>query len=284
MHYRASKRGVKLKSKLSKRPIQRGYIRIRLGGLYFTVKRYIRWLLGGIKFAGKSENVLPFECYFHKTPLLRKLKDVDMYMQYNKIINLKIAVEEINHVVLRPGEVLSYWRLIGKPTRAKGYLKGMVLRNGKITAGTGGGLCQLSNLIYWLTLHTPLTVVERHRHGYDVFPDSDRTQPFGSGATCFYNYGDLMIKNDTEQTFQLSVRVTENDLEGVWLSDKPLALSYEVYEKEQVIQSEFWGGYTRHNTLFRRVFDLDMNQIADEYIVENHATMMYEPLLSEHTL
>ena len=93
-----------------------------------------------------------------------------------------------------------------------------------------------------------------------------------------------MIKNNTEQTFQLSVRVTENDLEGVWLSDKPLALSYEVYEKEQVIQSEFWGGYTRHNILFRRVFDLDMNQIADEYLVENHATMMYEPLLSEHTL
>ena len=28
-----------------------------------------------------------------------------------------------------------------------------------------------------MTLHTPLTVTERHRHGYDVFPDSDRTQP-----------------------------------------------------------------------------------------------------------
>ena len=46
---------------------------------------------------------------------------------------------------------------------------------------TGGGLCQLSNLIYWMTLHTPLTITERYRHSYDVFPDSNRTQPFGSG-------------------------------------------------------------------------------------------------------
>ena len=30
--------------------------------------------------------------------------------------------------------------------------------------------CQLANLIYWMTVHTPLTVVERHRHGYDVSP------------------------------------------------------------------------------------------------------------------
>lgn len=44
-----------------------------------------------------------------------------------------------------------------------------------------------------MALHTPLTVTERHRHGYDVFPDAERTIPFGSGATCFYNYGDLMI-------------------------------------------------------------------------------------------
>ena len=58
----------------------------------------------------------------------------------------------------------------------------MLLKNGTVQYGCGGGLCQLSNLIFWMTLHTPLEVKERHRHGYDVFPDSNRTQPFGSGA------------------------------------------------------------------------------------------------------
>jgi hypothetical protein len=29
----------------------------------------------------------------------------------------------------------------------------------------------------------PLKVTERWRHTHDVFPDANRTQPFGSGAT-----------------------------------------------------------------------------------------------------
>ena len=57
----------------------------------------------------------------------------------------------------------------------------------------------MTNLIYWMTIHTELTIVERWRHGFDVFPDAGRTQPFASGATCAYNYIDLQIRNDTDQ-------------------------------------------------------------------------------------
>lgn len=32
----------------------------------------------------------------------------------------------------------------------------------------GGELCQLSNLIFWMTLHTPLTVNELVRLTYDL--------------------------------------------------------------------------------------------------------------------
>ncbi|MBQ7776531.1 MAG: VanW family protein, partial [Lachnospiraceae bacterium] len=122
---------------------------------------------------------LPFVYCSHKTILLRKLKDVDMWLQQNKIVNLRIAASRLNGIVLQPGEVFSYWKLIGKPSRRKGYVDGMVLRNGQLMVGTAGGLCQMSNLIFWMTLHTPLTIIERHRHGFDVFPDSNRTQPFG---------------------------------------------------------------------------------------------------------
>ena len=219
----------------------------------------------------------------HSTPLLRKLKDVEMYLQHNKIENLKIAVTKINYLTLRPGEVFSYWKLVGNPTKRKGYKKGMVLRSGTVTAGTGGGLCQLTNLIYWITIHTPLTIIERHRHGYDVFPDSNRTQPFGSGATCYYNYGDLQIKNGTNQTFQLVLEITAEDLVGLWMSDVPPQYSYEVYEKEHFFQHEYWGGYTRHNVIFRRLYDLSGELFGDEYVVENHAIMMYTPFLPENT-
>jgi vancomycin resistance protein VanW len=217
----------------------------------------------------------------HATPLLRKLKDVDMYLQYNKIHNLKIAVKKLNHVVIHPGETFSYWRLIGKPTAKKGYKEGIVLFYGTCKKGIGGGLCQLSNMIYWLTLHTPLSVIERYRHSFDVFPDSDRNQPFGSGATCVFNYRDLMIFNGTNQSFELLLEVTDDQLIGIWKSDKPVDFSYDVYEKEHIMKSEFWGGCSRHNKLYRKIFDINGYEIADEYITENHALMMYNPFLSQ---
>ena len=266
-----------------KKPVKRSAIRLYFGSKYFRARRHLVWLFGKIKFAKVRNEELKYELFSHSTPLLRKLKDVDMYLQYNKIINLKLALLKIDGVTIRPGETFSYWKLIGKPTKRKGYVNGMVLSNGTFSAGVGGGLCQLSNLIYWMTIHTELTVIERHRHGYDVFPDSNRTQPFGSGATCFYNYGDLMIRNDTNNIYRLKLAVTEQDLKGCWRSDLPPEYKYEVYEKEHIMKLEYWGGYTRHNVIFRRKYDLDNNLADDEFVVENHAFMTYAPFLEDKT-
>ena len=263
------------------KPINRSALRLKMGTAYYRLKRYAFWFFGGVKFAKKDAKELAYQHFSHQTPLLRKLKDIDMYLQHNKITNLHIAVARLDGVTIYPGETFSYWRLIGRPTKHKGYLPGMVLDRGTVKSGIGGGLCQLSNLIYWMTLHTPLTVTERHRHGYDVFPDSGRTQPFGSGATCFYNYGDLMIQNDTAQAFQLKLKVGESHLRGTWTSDAPPVCKYEVYEKAHLIKSEYWGGYTRHNLIHRKIYDLEGTMIGDEFVAENHAIMMYAPLIEE---
>lgn len=264
------------------KPIQRSPLRRRLGGLYYGLLRRILWIKMYRLFATERTNQrLPFLYYGHQTTLLRKLKDVDMWMQYNKIKNLTLAVQRMNGTILRPGEVLSYWRQIGKPTKRKGYVDGMILRNGGFGAGTGGGLCQLSNLIFWMSIHTPLTVVERHRHGYDVFPDSNRTQPFGSGATCFYPHGDLMIRNDTQETYQLLLSVGEEHLEGEWrVSSKP-QYRYEILERNHEMRGEYWGGYTRHNELYQQVFDCEGQLLEETLLIKNAAIMMYSPFLPE---
>ena len=262
-------------------PIKRSKIRLFWGKQYFSMKRHILWIFGRTKFSKRSKSILPFLYFSHETPLLRELKDVDMYLQRNKITNLNIAVPKVNGATLHPGETFSYWKLIGKPTKRKGYLNGMILQNGVITNGIGGGLCQLSNLIYWMAVHTPLTIVERHRHGYDVFPDADRTQPFGSGATCFYNYGDLMIRNDTDEIYRLVIEISDTHLKGAWTSNKQPKYTYRVYEREHIIQPEFWGGYSRHNLLWRKICENSGELIDDEFVVENHAIMMYSPLLPD---
>ncbi len=264
------------------KPKNRSDIRLKAGRCYYGLKRRLMWFSMRDVFArGFSEEPLPY-CYFsHRTPLLRELKNLDMWMQYNKITNLKIATKCIDGIVLRPGEVFSYWRLIGKPSEKKGYKEGMILVNGTVRPGIGGGLCQLSNLIFWMTIHTPLTVVERHRHGYDVFPDSNRTQPFGSGATCFYPYGDLMIRNDTEDTYQLSVHVGEEYLEGEWLVSSPPQYRFEIVERNHEMRGEYWGGYTRHNELYQQKYSPEGELLSEQLVTRNSAIMMYTPFLDE---
>jgi len=260
---------------------KRTKLRILAGTIYYTIKRFFYWRFSGTNFAiTQKKTMLPYEIFAHKTILLRKLKDVDMWMQHNKIQNMKMAIKNLDGLIISPEETFSYWRQIGKPTKRKGYLDGMVLHNGQVTSGVGGGICQLSNLIYWMTLHTPLEVTERWRHSYDVFPDINRMQPFGSGATCGYPNIDLQIKNTTKQQFQLHLEIDNKYLKGTWLSDHEINVKYEIFEKNHQIKNEWWGGYTRNNEIFRKVIDKNSNQmLCEEFVTQNKAVMMYEPLL-----
>ena len=263
-------------------PIPRSWLRLRLGKAYYAGKRYLLWCSPRYHWASQRQSVsLPYIQTSHATPLYRHLRGEEMELQKNKVVNLQLAAARLNGVVLRPGETFSYWRLIGKPSRKKGYREGMVLFLGRIGSDVGGGLCQLSNLIFWMTLHTPLTVMERYRHSHDVFPDSNRIQPFGSGATCAYPHRDLMIRNDTDQCFQLCVRVGETHLEGEWRAEAPQKFQYEILERNARMDQASWGGYIRHNELFRRVFDLDGTLLREEFLFANDAIMMYSPLLPE---
>lgn len=266
---------------IEQKPIKRSKARQFLGRMYYTLKRYKQWYLSGKIYATliKRERY-PYILYEHSTPLLRKLKDVDMYLQYNKITNLKHAIEPLNGIVIKPGEYLSYWKVIGKPTYQKGYVDGLVLNaDGTFKADVGGGLCQLSNLIYWMTLHTELKVTERYRHSHDIFPDVHRTQPFGTGATCSYSSLDLQIYNGTDKEFQLLVYLTKDKLVGQWRSLKKSMYNYEVYEKEHSITNGIFGGYIRNNVIYRKVYD-NIGLVKDEYVTENHAYMTYNPFIS----
>ena len=261
-------------------PIQRSWLRLRLGKAYYAGMRYLLWCSPKFRWAKtRCKQPLPNVQMAHRTPLIRNLRDDKMEWQRNKVINLRLAVERLDAIVLHPGETFSYWKLIGKPSKRKGYQEGMVLFLGRIGGDIGGGLCQLSNLIFWMTLHTPLTVVERYRHSHDVFPDSSRTQPFGSGATCAYPHRDLMIRTDTDQDFQLCLQVGESHLQGEWRAVKQPQVMYKIVEKDARIDQASWGGYIRHNALYRQVFDLTGMLLDEQFLFTNDAIMMYNPLL-----
>jgi vancomycin resistance protein VanW len=249
------------------------------------MKRYWSWYFAGTRFAKKRlVDALAHETFEHSSILLKRLKNSDMLLQRNKVHNLRLAIERLDGLIVEPGEVFSFWHRLGRPTASKGYKPGMVLFNGRIREGIGGGLCQLSNLIYWMTLHTGLTIRERWRHSFDVFPDADRTQPFGSGATCAYNFIDLQIENRSECRYQLKLWLSETHLHGRWLCDTQPEFEYHVFEANHEIRGEPWGGYSRHNELFRRVCSAATGEVVrEEFIAANHALMMYDPMLPERS-
>ena len=261
-------------------PQKRGNLRRFFGKEYFVFKRRFHWLAGGDNYA-KINKDIKFDNLLirHKSFLLRPLKDVDMYLQHNKVTNLKIAISKINGVVIKPGETFSIWQMVGRPTKRKGYLEGLTLENGKISKGVGGGLCQLGNLLYWMALHTPLTIKERWRHSYDVFPDINRTIPFACGATLSYNYIDLQLKNDTKDSYQINLWIDDEYLNGEIICNSNLNLEYEIYETDHLFQHQWWGGYTRHNRIWKKITNLETHETTDELVTENNAIMMYNPML-----
>jgi vancomycin resistance protein VanW len=130
-----------------------------------------------------------------------------------------------------------------------------------------------------MTLHTPLTVAERWRHSYDVFPDADRRLPFGSGATCSWPTLDFQVENHTPFPYRLAVRVTETHLEGRWDTVEPFPDRFEVYETGHRFTHEGVGIYLRHNQLWRRRLDEAGATVAEELAAENHALVLYQPFL-----
>lgn len=202
----------------------------------------------------------------------------DMQLQYNKVKNLSLAVDKITGILIKPGENFSFYRLVGRPTKAKGYLLGMELSRGEARAGIGGGLCQIANLIHWMVIHSPLTVTERYHHGFDPFPDQGRILPFGSGATVFYNYRDYQFTNNTPYTFQINLWLTEKLLEGELKISEKLPYFYHVYEENhRFLQKD--GKYYRQNEIWREKRDRQgKNQTLDkELVTKNFAEVKYIP-------
>jgi vancomycin resistance protein VanW len=116
-------------------------------------------------YANKREfEPLPYRIKKHKSLLLRKLGSCDMYLQHNKVENLQIVADSLHGTIIQPNEIFSYFKLLGRPTKRRGFKEGIQLSNGEAKPAIAGGICQSSNLIYWLALHTPLEVIERHHH------------------------------------------------------------------------------------------------------------------------
>jgi vancomycin resistance protein VanW len=245
---------------------------------YHRARRRLEWMRSDTAFAQDVRREdLPVRVKRHKSLLLRQLGETEMWMQHNKVTNLKLACAQVDGLLIRPGETFSFNKLVGNATRRKGYLKGMRLSNGQARPGIGGGICQLANLLHWMVLHSPLTVTQRSTPSFDPFPDNGRVLPWGVGCSIVYNYVDLQFRNDTDQTFQLRVGIGDRSLEGEIFADATTPASYRVFARGERFYRA-GAEHFRRNEIWRTVIDRRTGTpLGDELIRENVALVKYIP-------
>lgn len=218
----------------------------------------------------------PYRLDSHQTPLCRPGTATDPKLQQGKETNIRIAVRQIDGIVIDPGETFSYHQAVGRPSRIRGFRKGLELHGGELEQGIGGGCCAVSNLLYLIAIRSGLQIVERHRHELDLFPDHGRTVPFGCGATVFYPTKDLRIRNPLDVPIQLRLTIEDNLLKGCVASSEALPYRIEVVEFDHRFEKD-GDGWTRSNRIVRRYLDADGELLREEELARNFGRCLYDP-------
>jgi len=126
----------------------------------------------------------------------------------NRIYNMKKAAEDMNGVLVAPGEIFSFNKYVGDISAAGGYKQAYVIKEGKTILGDGGGVCQVSTTLFRAALAAGLPIEERTAHAYRVHYYENDSQP-GIDATIFTPSVDLKFRNDTSAYILIQSRVDE---------------------------------------------------------------------------
>lgn len=129
-----------------------------------------------------------------------------------KLANIRLGAGLLDGVVIGPGELFSFWALVGRPSAAAGFQLGRSIRGGVAGGDIGGGLCQVSGIAYEAGLRAGLTVVERHPHSRDLYTEAERFTPLGMDATVVWPYRDLRLLNRHEVPVRFGFAVGERSL------------------------------------------------------------------------
>lgn len=177
-------------------------------------------------FVGLQKDDIAFPHYIE---LKQDIKKTDKWE--NKIYNLTVASTTINAYVLMPGEIFSFWEIIGRPSVK--YRKGRSIVGGEVKEEIGGGLCQVSGIIYHVALLSGLLILERHNHSVDIYTEGSRFTPLGTDATVVYGYKDLRMKNNLSFPIKLNLKIEEGQLCIQLLSAREIIPESLVFEPKE---------------------------------------------------
>ena len=163
-----------------------------------------------------------------------------------KLANLQLGAGKLDGVILAPGQMLSFWHLVGRPSAAAGFALGRGIRGDVPGGDIGGGLCQLSGITYELALRAGLSVAERHPHSRDIYrSEEDRFAALGLDATVVWPWKDLRVSNPHPAPIRLQFAVEGMELIAALSAAQPLqtqALRLEREDDAEQRRVAVWRG------------------------------------------
>jgi len=245
------------------------------------IKRHISDFVGRENYAKKRiKKKLPVIVYSQSSHLIKRGPGIDPILQINKAVNIRLACRRMNGLLIRPGEVFSFWHIVGKTTKSRGYRDGRVIVNGKLIPGIGGGLCNLSNTIHRTVLHSPLEVTEFHQHSDALAPDEGKRVPFSSGTSVNYNYIDYRFRNNTDRDVQLLAWCDKESLHIELRSVREFPETYRITEEGHHFRKEEDGKFYRVSKIYKNAYDRETGELTSkELVLDNHSEVMFDPAL-----
>lgn len=220
--------------------------------------------------------LLPYKLFSADNELYNTSTGFDMVYQENKVFNLKLAAKTLDGLLIKPGETFSLWKAMRNADKHTPYKDGLNVINGKLCTTYGGGLCQMSNLLFWVFLHSPLTIVERHTHEVKDFPTMRNAEPEGVDATISEGWLDLKVKNETDITFQIGLSFDDVNITGGLYTDKAMPVVYEIMGKDLSYFRQNGKVYQKIS-IYRHEIAIDTREILSESLLyENLCEIGYQ--------
>lgn len=175
-----------------------------------------------------------------------------------KLHNIETACRSLSDLPVPSGGIFSFWRVVGRPSKNRGFLPGRSLLGGQLQPDYGGGLCQLSGLLYQLSLQARLEIPERHPHSRDIYIDAERYAPLGADATVAYGFKDLRVLNTLTAPICFRISVAAQIITGHLCS--PDVIIPSAVEFRETAQTD--GVFTTVETRRQNPGDSELQTIA----------------------
>lgn len=121
--------------------------------------------------------------------------------------NIKRAAEQIDGIVVRPGETFSLNAATNPRNAAAGYVEAGIIENGRPARGVGGGVSQMAATLFNAAYFAGLEDVEHHEHSYYI-----SRYPAGREATVFGDVLDVKFRNDGPTSVQIQTAWTSGSV------------------------------------------------------------------------